>query len=395
MGIAYLIALIVAFYLFANSLYVLIFAIASRLPQKSKSKHITPKTTFLKFALIVPAFKNDHVILETLPRNLRINYPRDKFRIIVAGDALQNETIEKLSLYDADILDLHLIKSSKVKAIHNTDFLIQQGKFDYIILLDIDNELETDYLLKLNNFIQPEMQIIQTHRGAKNLDTPFSVLDAMSEEVNNSIFRKGHDRLGLSAALIGSGVVIRSDYFIQNMMGWKAVGGFDKELELEIASKNIRVRYAEDINVYDEKTRYIGELKMQRRRWISAQVFYFRTNIIRSLKRLIRNGNLNYLNKLIQLTLVPRIMLLGLFFLVFIFQWIFFPQYMMITFVGFLMNVAAIIIALPLKFWNIQYYRSIMYVPFAFIVIVLSMAKLKGANRKFISTPHHSKRDGH
>jgi len=35
-----------------------------------------------------------------------------------------------------------------------------------------------------------------------------ALLDGISEEINNNIFRKGHQTLGLSSALIGSGMAL-------------------------------------------------------------------------------------------------------------------------------------------------------------------------------------------
>jgi cellulose synthase/poly-beta-1,6-N-acetylglucosamine synthase-like glycosyltransferase len=101
-------------------------------------------------------------------------------------------------------------------------------------------------------------------------------------------------------------------------MKWKAVGGFDKELEIELAKNNIRIHYADDIVVFDEKTRYLDELKVQRTRWLSAQFFYLRTNIFKSFSILLKTGNLNYLDKMIQYGLLPRILMSGFLFLFFI-----------------------------------------------------------------------------
>ena len=44
-------------------------------------------------------------------------------------------------------------------------------------------------------------------------DTNTAVLDAVSEEINNSIFRKGHTRLGFSSGLSGSGMAFEYDLF--------------------------------------------------------------------------------------------------------------------------------------------------------------------------------------
>jgi hypothetical protein len=57
---------------------------------------------------------------------------------------------------------------------------------------------------------------IQCHRCAKNANNDVAVLDGTSEEINNTIFRKAHNRLGLSSALIGSGMCFKYDLFKEN-----------------------------------------------------------------------------------------------------------------------------------------------------------------------------------
>ena len=79
---------------------------------------------------------------------------------------------------------------------------------------------------------------------AKNLDTPLARLDALSEAVNNHVFRRGHAALGLSAALIGSGMAFDYALFAELMAQAEAVGGFDKELELTLTRRGIRIAYA-------------------------------------------------------------------------------------------------------------------------------------------------------
>lgn len=378
-------------YLLLNALYLFFFALASKLKYtpKKRSSSINNK----RFVIVVPAYKNDAVIIESLKFNFRQYYPKDCYEIIVAGDKLEPETIEELRKINPmpnNILDLQLESSSKVKSLRHTYDIIKNGNFDYLIMLDIDNLMEPNYLSKLNNFIQDKHIAIQTHRVAKNLDTPYSILDAISEEVNNNVFRKGHRNMGLSAALIGSGVIFKVDYYLENLMKWKAVGGFDKELEIELAQNNIRVYYADDILVYDEKTRYLDELKVQRTRWLSAQFFYLRTNIFKSLSILLRNGNFNYIDKILQYALLPRILMSGILFMFFVFHLCFFPQFIGIATLNILLNIATLALTIPKKFINKKIANAILYLPITFFTLFFNLRKLKGANRRFIITPHHT-----
>ena len=58
----------------------------------------------------------------------------------------------------------------------------------------------------------------------------------------------------------------------------KAIGGFDKELELMMLKDGIKIQYLDDCFVYDEKVQKMDHLNNQRRRWLSAQIFYFPVN---------------------------------------------------------------------------------------------------------------------
>ncbi len=382
-------------YLLLNSLYLFIFALASKL--KFKPEKLSESSTFKRFVIVVPAFKNDGVIMDSLKFNFRQYYPKDCYEIIVAGDKLEPYTIEELRKINPkpeNILDLQLDSSSKVKSLRHTYDLIKNGNFDYLIMLDIDNLLEPNYLAKLNNYIQDDQIVIQTHRVAKNLDTPYSILDALSEEVNNNIFRKGHRNVGMSAALIGSGVIFRIDYYLDNLMKWKAVGGFDKELEIELAQSNIRIHYADDIVVFDEKTRYLDELKVQRTRWLSAQFFYLRTNILKSFSILLKTGNINYIDKIIQYALLPRILMSGFLFLFLVFHLFVFKQLFWIASLNIFLNVVALMLTIPSKFINKKFFKSIVYLPITFYTLFINLRKLKGANRRFIITPHHTTSKG-
>ena len=81
------------------------------------------------------------------------------------------------------------------------------------MVLDADNLMETSFISKVNNAFNKGYMAVQGHRVAKNINTRFAILDAVSEEVNNMIFRKGHRVVGLSAALIGSGMAMEYAYF--------------------------------------------------------------------------------------------------------------------------------------------------------------------------------------
>jgi cellulose synthase/poly-beta-1,6-N-acetylglucosamine synthase-like glycosyltransferase len=237
---------------------------------------------------------------------------------------------------------------------------------------------------------------VQGHRIAKNQNTSFAVLDAISEEINNHIFRKGHRVLGFSSAIIGSGMAFRYDFFRDIMKDVNAVGGFDKELELKMLKNGHKIDYLDDALVYDEKVQNPEVFANQRRRWLAAQFHYFRQDIVPAVKMLFSRGNFDYFDKSVQFIQPPRILLLAgvtLLSIIFILynQLNHMPVYYTVSWLALvLVCAAAFIIAVPRSFYNSRTLRALGSLPQGIVLMLLSLLKIKGANMKFIHTKHGS-----
>ena len=141
--------------------------------------------------------------------------------------------------------------------------------YDGLIILDADNIVDENFLSSVNRYFDNN-KVLQLHRTSKNQNNDISMLDTISEEINNSIFRKGHVNIGLSSALIGSGMVFPYLWFKNNVDKLKTFAE-DKELELLLINDNIFVDYIDEILVYDEKISSINSYSKQRQRWINTQ----------------------------------------------------------------------------------------------------------------------------
>jgi len=370
-----------------NVEYFLVFSIASLFPLL-KYKHEFNR--YNRFAVLIPAYKGDDVIIATMHQSFIQDYPRDKYDIVIIADSLKSYAVGELKLHPVIVLEVEFENSTKAKSLNFALSKINQNEYDYIVVLDIDNEMEETYLTKVNERLQNNEEVLQTHRVAKNLDTSFSVLDAMSEEINNSIFRKGHAVMGMSSALIGSGMIIRTDVFTFVMNQIHAIGGFDKELELRLLEKGYKIEYAHDILVYDEKVSHSEVFTNQRKRWMAAQVNYVRKYFLKAFIVSLTKLQFDYFDKVMQLVVLPRVITLGSLFLLgsLYFVGLEFHIYFILF---FFINVISMFVALPNKFYNAKSLSAIFYIPKGFVLMFLTMFKLKGANKKFIHTPHSVK----
>ena len=293
-----------------NVFYVLFFALASLLPKKKN--HPSSIIHHPSFLILFPAYHEDTVILHSVESFLHQDYPQDNYHVVVISDNMSKETNEQLAALPITLLQPTMKKSSKAKALQFAISSISHHPssiYDYVVILDADNIVAPDFLTKLSQ-IANSHQAIQCHRTAKNTDNDIAALDGFSEEINNSLFRKGHNRIGMSSALIGSGMCFAYNWFASNVSKLDSAVE-DRELEALLMKQGIYIHYAEDIFVMDEKVSNSDNFQRQRLRWMTGQIqALFR--MLPYIPKAIITGNINYIDKTIQQALIPRSILLVL-----------------------------------------------------------------------------------
>jgi len=368
-----------------NAIYIFIFAVAGHI---GTEESLPESKKELDFIIYVPAYKSDSVILNTTQNLLQIDYKPDKFTICVLGDRLQSETIATLQALPIQLVEVNFEKSTKAKSL-KAGVEATSKEYDYAVILDVDNQVNPNFLTELSKTLNPDIKILQAHRVALNTNTSMAILDAISEEVNNHIFRKGHRNLGLSAAFIGSGKALDFKFYKSFIQEIEAVGGFDKEMELKLLSRGEVIHYANHILVYDEKVDEAQNFSNQRKRWLSAQLFYLKEHAGSALIQLLRDANADYFDKMLQMALLPRVVLLGIttiFAGLSLFLNLFpNPLYWQITWA---ITAFSILISIPKKYFNFKTLQAVLYLPVAFLLVFLNLFKLKGANKQFIHTEH-------
>lgn len=374
-------------YLAITSMYIFIFAVAGLLPYRKK---IAKDKIQRKFAIMIPGYKEDEIIVEVCKDALEQNYPKDKFDVIAIADSYKPETLTALRELPIKVIEVSFEKSTKSKAL-NKAMEVLGDDYDVALILDADNLIAEDFTEKINQVFQAGFKAVQGHRVAKNADSGFAVLDAISEEINNHIFRKGSRVLGVSSAIIGSGMAFEYTFFKNMMKDVHAIGGFDKEIDLKMCRDGITIEYVHDAYCYDEKVQKAEVFQHQRRRWLSAQWVYFKRFFFPSFITLLTKGNIDYFNKAFHTFLPPRILLLGFMGIIFFISLFFFPNPMSLAWIGlFIMVVLTFFLSIPRKFYSMATLNAILLLPKGFFLMFLSLLKLKGANKQFLHTKHSS-----
>lgn len=379
---------IVVFTLFAiNIIYLLFFSILSN--KTCKPIHTIPGN-YKKIAILIPAYKEDTVIMECVNSCLRQDYPIENYDIVVISDRMTEETDKMLSKLRLKLIQVFFENSTKAKALNYA--MSQLGEYDVALILDADNTIAPDFLNRINvTFANPSVEIVQAHRTAKNTNTHMALLDAVSEEINNSIFRKGHVNAGLSAALIGSGMAFDYPLFKKVMLSIDAVGGFDRALELTLLYEGKKFTYLPDADVLDEKVQYREAFSHQRRRWLSAQ-FHYLTRFIKYFPLAMREGKWDFCDKLYQQISIPRLILLGLTF-IFAFLFSFFSWSVAIKWwILWFILIIALLLAIPRHLYTRNLLFALWELPYSFCLMFLNLFHLRSANKRFIHTSHGVKK---
>lgn len=338
-----------------------------------------------KVALLIPAYKENEVIIHTAKEALKQDY--GNYDVVVIADSLETKTLTILKSLEIIVIEVSFEKSTKAKALNITMAKLKE-EYQLVVVLDADNIMSEDVLSIFAQKYSDGYNVIQGHRTAKNQETGFSMLDAISEEMNNHLYCRGTQTVGLTSRLIGSGMAFDYKMFKSLMKDIDAVGGFDKVLELELVDSGNPIHYVESAHIYDEKVSQSAVFSNQRTRWISAQFYYLKKYFWGSVAKLLK-GNVNYFMKAAQLFFPPRMLFPVLLFILFTVAAIVKnPLFILIWGASFALIVFSYSIAIPKKLWTKELLMAILSLPKAIFVMILAIFKLKGANDQFIHTPH-------
>ena len=338
-----------------------------------------------KYLVIFPAYGEDKLILHTVKSFLLQHYPHDKYSVVVVSDHMLKETNTELSKLPITLLQPQFENSSKAKALQ---FAIDNihDNFDNIVILDADNIVQPDFLEKLNEICNQGFSAIQCHRCAKNAENQIAQLDGISEEINNSLFRKGHNNIGLSSALIGSGMCF--DYlWFKAHVHLLSTAGEDREIEKMLLIEHIYIKYVEDIDVFDEKVGNEDNFQLQRQRWMSAQLNCL-LSMMKNLPTSIVHLNVNYIDKTIQQMLIPRSMLLVGTFVWALLMSVFEMSWAYKWWGLFALTSLSLWIAIPRKMRNGGLAQLITHLPRLTWRMMSNIRHIDSENREFIHTSH-------
>jgi cellulose synthase/poly-beta-1,6-N-acetylglucosamine synthase-like glycosyltransferase len=382
---------VVFIYLSFTATYLFTVALAAVI---RKRKLNSSDVSLKRIAILLPSYKEDGIVLDTVKSLIDHNYPRESFQLFVIADSLKPITISKLREMDCSVIEVSFDISTKAKSLHAALNYINEDEFDIALILDADNILAPDCLRQINQAFNSGVHAVQCHRIAKNENTPLAVLDAINEEINNRLLRKGQWALGFSATASGSGMAFNFKLLkeIFNMPHILNNNGEDKEIDIQLLRRKIKMAYLDNALVLDEKVSSFNAFRKQRLRWVEAYMNYVFRLFYKDLRT--SSGRFEFWNRFFQLIVLPRSLYLIILFVAgvvftagYYFKFPFYHPSPWLLLAFGLLYFLTLFICLPASYVNWRTMRSLALLPSILMTMVITVAKVKPGRKEFIHTP--------
>lgn len=337
------------------------------------------------YAIIVTAYEQTYTLKAVVDSLLQLNY--SNYLIYIVADKCD---ISNLHFEDKRVI---VLRPEETLASNTRSHFYAINRFrrphERLTIIDSDNLTDPQYLAELNKVFDSGFEAVQGLRAAKNLDTTYACLDAARDMYYHFYDGEVLYRIGSSATLAGSGMAFTTKLYKDCLGHLDITGaGFDKVLQKEIVSRGYRIAFAEKAIVYDEKTSRSDQLVKQRARWINTWFRYFSYGFSITGSGLVK-GNWNKLIFGIVL-LRPPLFIFLLLSVVFMVVNVFINPISAGTWaLAFLLFIIGFFIAIFHSKPDKRIIQSLVSIPKFVFFQVLSLLKVKKANKHSVATQHY------
>jgi cellulose synthase/poly-beta-1,6-N-acetylglucosamine synthase-like glycosyltransferase len=371
--------------------YTATFSVASRF-HRSRLRAQTKKCH--RIAILIPVYQDDAVVLQSVGYVQYQHYPADCYQVFVVADTLRADTLAQLKTMNAEVVEVTFDERTKARSVAEGLQRIQQhGYYDLTVILDADNVMDKNFLMHINRAYASGQVAVQGQRTAKNSNSPVAILDGLSEAVNNAIFRKGYQALGLSVPVIGSGMAFDTNLLTSVFQQMDlASKGEDRELQLEIIRRRHHIHYLEEAVVYDEKVATDRAFGHQRKRWILNQ-FHSLLKSFPVAAHQLTKGNVSYFNIAFLAPIqLPRLLNVGFLTGWTLLQW---TTKQKATYATTLAAVyfVSLALAIPRSYLRKSTLSALAALPQTFGTMSLSLLTARQASKQFLHTVHSAEHE--
>ncbi len=266
-----------------------------------------PSSRLICFDVIVPAHNEEVGIRRTVSSLLAMDWPSDRFRVIVVADNCSDATATVARGCGAKVLERHdLTQRGKGYALA---FAFATSKHDgfaqAVVVVDADAEVSANLLEAFATRIEHGAKAVQAHYGILNPWASWRTqLITIAKGAFHVVRSRARERLGLSCGIRGNGWCVT-----QELLGEVPYRYFslteDVEYGIALGLAGCRVEYAGEAHSDADMAASEKNARTQRQRWEQGRFQLIRSSTLPLLGAALRRRNPVLLDLAFDLMVLP------------------------------------------------------------------------------------------
>lgn len=234
-------------------------------------RHTPPVTTTKtrRFAFLVPAHNEETGIRATVDSLLAVDWPRDRFDVVVVADNCSDATAVVARAAGATVLERQNkeLRGKGYALEHGFHWVLKATSADAVVVVDADTVVSANLLTSYASRIEEGALAMQAEYGVRNVDASWRTeLMALALAMFHTLRSNARERLKLSAGLRGNGMCFTRECL--ERFPHKAYGLVeDVEHGMALGRGGVRIVAVVDAHVLGEMVSGGKASESQRRRW--------------------------------------------------------------------------------------------------------------------------------
>jgi cellulose synthase/poly-beta-1,6-N-acetylglucosamine synthase-like glycosyltransferase len=233
----------------------------------------------LRFVVLVPAHDEEAMIGRTLAALARVEYPRERWSLVVIADNCRDATAGIAARAGATVLERHdPDRRGKAFALNwALDRLAHvAGDAQAVAIVDADCEPSSNLLAAMNARLRSGACAVQVRYEVSNPDaSPQTALRFAAFALMNTVRPLGKERLGLSSGLLGTGMAFLRPLLERHRFAERSLVE-DAELHLRLVANGERVAFVSEASVRSPMPTGAAAIQAQQSRWEGGRMSLLR-----------------------------------------------------------------------------------------------------------------------
>lgn len=255
---------------------------------KNEKTEIPPLTEYPFVSIMVPAHNEGKVIIQTVRSLLALDYPKDRYEIIVINDNSSDnskELLEKLQqqFSDRQLICIHTDATTGGKGKSNAlNIGFERSKGEIIAIYDADNTPEKNALRYLVAEMMHDSSLgavigkFRTRNRDANLLTRFINIETLSFQW---MAQAGRWNLFKLCTIPGTNFILRRT-IVEAIGGWDVNAiAEDTEISFQIYRLGYRIKFQPKSVTWEQEPQTLKVWFKQRTRWVKGNIYVIVKNI--------------------------------------------------------------------------------------------------------------------